>query len=191
MPFALELCGLVKRFHAGAGFCRASLAVLRGVDLALESGELVVVSGAPGTGTSTLLLCAAGLLRPDAGEIAWFGHRTRTAAVERAHYVAAACAPNPFKLAKLSASTAQTMVGQRDARIFLVDAPFGLDAPGRAWLVRRRSLGDAILLATHEEAAVARDADRSFELRGGTLHPGQTASARVAERAWGGAARIR
>ena len=173
MPFALELCGLVKHYRAGAGSCRASLAVLRGVDLTLDSGELVAVSGAHGSGTSTLLLCAAGLLRPDAGDIAWFGDRARAAAVENALYIAA------------------TGPARRAAPILLVDAPFGLDAPARAWLARRRSLGNAILLATHDEALVARHADRCFQLREGVLHPAQTASARVAERAWRGTARVR
>jgi ABC-type ATPase involved in cell division len=192
MPFALELRGLSKRFHAGAGSCRASLAVLRGLELTLESGELVVVIGARGAGTSTLLLCTAGLLVPDAGDIAWFGERSRTAAVERAHYIAAATAPNPFKLAKaLSASSPRNAIARHAPRILLVDAPRGLEAPERAWLARRRSLGDAIVVAMHNDAIVARDADRSVHLRDGLLHPWERASARVAERAWRGAARIR
>jgi len=192
MPFALELRGLVKRFHAGVGSCRASLAVLRGIDLTLEPGELVAVIGARGAGTSTLLLCAAGLLVPDAGDIAWFGDRRRIAAVERAHYIAAATAPNPFKLAKaLSASSPRTAIVRGEPRILFVDAPRGLDAPERTWLARRRSLGDAIVLATHNDAIVARDADRSVHLQDGRLHPWERTSARVAEGAWRGAARVR
>jgi predicted ABC-type transport system involved in lysophospholipase L1 biosynthesis ATPase subunit len=191
MPFALELRGLVKRFHAGAGSCRASLAVLRGIDLTLEPSELVAVTGARGAGTSTLLLCAAGLLLPDAGEIAWFGKRPRAGAVERARYIAASV-PNRFKPPNVPpASITRSAVARRVSPILLVDAPFGLDAMARAWLARRRTLGDAILLATRAEALVARDADRVLQLRDGLLHSEQTASARVAERVWRGAARVR
>lgn len=47
--------------------------VLRDVDLAVASGEVVAVSGVNGAGKSTLLRCLAGLLRPAAGELAVFG----------------------------------------------------------------------------------------------------------------------
>lgn len=43
--------------------------VLRGVDLALESGEVVAVMGPSGVGKSTLLNCIAGLDVPDEGHI--------------------------------------------------------------------------------------------------------------------------
>ncbi|MBS1707112.1 MAG: ATP-binding cassette domain-containing protein [Armatimonadetes bacterium] len=44
--------------------------VLRGLDLQVGSGEIVVVMGSSGGGKTTLLRCLAGLLRPDDGEIA-------------------------------------------------------------------------------------------------------------------------
>lgn len=43
--------------------------VLRGLDLAVSPGEIVVVMGSSGGGKTTLLRCVAGLLRPDSGEI--------------------------------------------------------------------------------------------------------------------------
>ena len=192
MRCAVELRGVVKSFHAGAGSCRASSTVLRGIDLTLEEGELVSVSGARGAGTSTLLLCAAGLLVPDAGHIAWFGDRTRAAAVERARYIAAGSVPNPFRQANAPITPNSRSTAVRCALpILLVDAPLGLDAPARAWLARRRSRGHAIVLATHDASVAARDVDRSFQLRDGLLHPGQAANARVAEQEWREAARIR
>jgi putative ABC transport system ATP-binding protein len=59
----LSLEGVSKRFRRGA---REHVA-LRGVSLAIERGELVVVLGTRKSGRSTLLRVAAGLERPDEG----------------------------------------------------------------------------------------------------------------------------
>jgi heme exporter protein A len=48
--------------------------VLRGVSLALAPGELLQVAGPNGTGKTTLLRVACGLLRPEQGRVAWCGH---------------------------------------------------------------------------------------------------------------------
>jgi ABC-type multidrug transport system ATPase subunit len=45
--------------------------VLRGLSLRVKPGELVTIEGARGTGKTTLLRSAAGLLRPDEGEVRW------------------------------------------------------------------------------------------------------------------------
>ena len=42
---------------------------LRGVDLRVEPGEILAVTGLSGSGKSSLLLCLAGVLVPDAGEV--------------------------------------------------------------------------------------------------------------------------
>ena len=65
----LEARGLVKTFGTNR--------VLRGVDVVVRPGEAIAVQGARASGRTTLLLCAAGLLRPDAGTVAWFGEERR------------------------------------------------------------------------------------------------------------------
>jgi heme exporter protein A len=47
--------------------------VLKGVSLTLGPGELLQVAGPNGTGKTTLLRVACGLLRPEQGRVAWCG----------------------------------------------------------------------------------------------------------------------
>jgi ABC-type nitrate/sulfonate/bicarbonate transport system ATPase subunit len=65
----------------GVSVERAGVAVVRGVDLDLRAGEVVVVIGPNGAGKSTLLASLAGLLPPAAGRIE---RRGRVAAVLQA-----------------------------------------------------------------------------------------------------------
>ncbi|WP_433013384.1 ABC transporter ATP-binding protein [Kribbella sp. CA-294648] len=65
MSIILDIRNL-SRVH-GTG--EQAVHALRGVDLAVESGELVAVMGPSGSGKSTLLTCAGGLDRPTGGEI--------------------------------------------------------------------------------------------------------------------------
>ena len=57
----LEIAGLARRYGQST--------VFEGVDLVLDSGDFVAVVGESGVGKSTLLNCAAGLDRIDAGSV--------------------------------------------------------------------------------------------------------------------------
>jgi len=61
----LRLQQIDKSYPTGEGL----LQVLHGIDLALEAGESLALTGESGSGKSTLLHLVAGLDRPDAGEI--------------------------------------------------------------------------------------------------------------------------
>jgi putative ABC transport system ATP-binding protein len=48
---------------------------LRGVEVAVEAGEILAIMGPSGSGKSTLLHCLAGILQPDRGEVRFRGRR--------------------------------------------------------------------------------------------------------------------
>ncbi|MDE2234769.1 MAG: ABC transporter ATP-binding protein [Gammaproteobacteria bacterium] len=62
--------GLCKTYVVG----EVRIEALRGVDLELYAGELVVLLGASGSGKSTLLNILGGLDTPTAGEVHYFEH---------------------------------------------------------------------------------------------------------------------
>ncbi|HEY8615288.1 heme ABC exporter ATP-binding protein CcmA [Phenylobacterium sp.] len=59
----LELRGVAVR--------RGGRLLFEGVDLALSAGEACALTGANGAGKTSLLRCVAGLVRPEAGEVAF------------------------------------------------------------------------------------------------------------------------
>jgi len=70
-PPALRAVSLYRFFRAGDEETQA----LRGVSVAVKSGELVAVAGPSGSGKSTLLSCLAGLDTPDGGMVHVAGQR--------------------------------------------------------------------------------------------------------------------
>ncbi|MBL8842911.1 MAG: ABC transporter ATP-binding protein [Planctomycetes bacterium] len=67
---AVRLRGVTKAFGAGD----ARVAVLRGADLDVRRGELLMLVGPSGCGKTTLISVLAGTLRPDAGEVQVLGN---------------------------------------------------------------------------------------------------------------------
>ncbi|QMU71444.1 ABC transporter ATP-binding protein [Streptacidiphilus sp. P02-A3a] len=64
-PAAVELRAVRRQYGRG----QSAVHALRGIDLALPRGSFTAVMGPSGSGKSTFLQCAAGLDRPDSGEV--------------------------------------------------------------------------------------------------------------------------
>ncbi len=63
--WAIEARGIRKSFKSG----QMKVEVLKGIDLLIEPGEIVLVMGPSGSGKSTLLAAVSGLMKPDAGSV--------------------------------------------------------------------------------------------------------------------------
>jgi len=78
MSNVLECRKLVKTFHDGS----RELRILRGIDLAVNEGEALAISGPSGVGKSTLLHIIGTLDRPTSGQVLFrdqpFGKMSRT-----------------------------------------------------------------------------------------------------------------
>ncbi len=70
LPALLEVRGCRQSYHKDSN---ADLVVLDGVNLTLQTGEIVGLLGRSGSGKSTLLRIVSGLLTPTAGEVMWRG----------------------------------------------------------------------------------------------------------------------
>jgi putative ABC transport system ATP-binding protein len=67
----IEMAGAEKTYRAGKVEFRA----LRGVDLKVEAGEMVAITGPSGSGKSTIINLIAGIDRPTAGTVTVNGSR--------------------------------------------------------------------------------------------------------------------
>ncbi len=72
MP-ALAIRSLRKSFLFGSAQSARRTEALAEIDLDVDEGEIVGIVGNRAAGKTTLLLCAAGLLRRDGGSIHWYG----------------------------------------------------------------------------------------------------------------------
>jgi putative ABC transport system ATP-binding protein len=69
LPPALNVSGLTKSYQLG----KEQIAVLKGLSLTVEAGELVAIMGPSGSGKTTLLNCIAAIDTPDEGDVALAG----------------------------------------------------------------------------------------------------------------------
>ncbi len=67
-PLAIEVRRLTNRFGRRL--------VLEEIDLEVAAGESIVLTGSNGAGKTTLLRAMAALIRPNSGEVLWFGKKT-------------------------------------------------------------------------------------------------------------------
>lgn len=178
MPPVLSLRGVVKTYLAGFGACRGAVRALDGIDLDVHGGELVEIVGAPGAGKSTLLLCAAGLLLPDDGRIAWSDAilpASDGVASGRVAYVAAAA---PWDTLTRSTRAGLVLVDDR------LSSRVGGGGALHAVLAELAAEGAAVLAATRGPS-LARPSRRVVLSRGRIVRDVRLArgtAARVAER---------
>ena len=78
MSAILELVGVSKTFPSDP-----PVEPLRGLDMRVDAGELVVVTGVSGKGKSTLLNVAGGLLAPTSGAVLFAGEDLASASAAR------------------------------------------------------------------------------------------------------------
>jgi energy-coupling factor transport system ATP-binding protein len=167
-PAALELRGVWHELREGP-------AILRGVDLHVEPGELVALMGRNGAGKSTLLRHAKGLVEPTRGRVERAGsvalllqnpgdYLVHDRAVEEAGAEALAAAglagredANPRDLSggereRLALEVA--LVGGPHAVVCLDEPTRGMDRARKGALARRleslAEAGAAVLVATHD-----------------------------------------
>ena len=171
VSIALDVRGLSKRFTVGFGSCLASAHVLRGVDLLVHAGECVAIVGPPSSGKSTLMLCLAGLLRTDGGEVRWFGDTNRSVATRRVVY-------------HVSRTDLMRTGHLGERHMHLVDVRDSGDhlAQLERWIEARTSTGDAVVVATRDESIGIRVATSVLVLERGVLRARVPSRARVAER---------
>jgi ABC-type multidrug transport system ATPase subunit len=161
MTIVLRARTLWKSYAAGVEGCSARAWVLRGASLEVERGECLVVLGAPGAGTTTLLHCLAGLRRPDAGSV------------------------ETDLVPLLVGADQEHELQPREDRLLLIDDRLRLrrDAQRSPFVREPPAARTTTIIATHELARVRDVADRVLLLHHGGLFPLDrlTGARRVAE----------
>jgi ABC-type multidrug transport system ATPase subunit len=116
------------------------------------------------------MLCLAGLLRPDAGEIRWFGEIDRGSAVRRALY-------------HLSPADLMRQGSMNEPHIHLIDLRDGQThvAHLNSWIGTRLAAGDSVVIASRTLDTAVQYASRVVMLRHGVLAERSRVRARVAE----------
>ena len=172
MSLALEVIGLQKRFTAGVGSCLATNAVLRGIDVEIERGEVAAIVGAPGSGRSTLLLCIAGLLAADRGILRRFGDESREAGARLTrHYLSC----DDLWCCAESSGPALHLLDLSDFSALQLTRL-------RGWLGTQSQRGDAALVVADSVELARHLTRRTLVLREGLLAESPRAHSRVAER---------
>jgi ABC-type Mn2+/Zn2+ transport system ATPase subunit len=177
----ISLQRISKRFEAGGAGCRASVLAVREVSLEAGPGDRVGIVGRAGSGKSTVLLCAAGLLKPDCGSIRWFDRWSGVAPPhERIAYLDRTGRPG----SRFGAGELHSV-----PRLYLFDDPLrAIDGAGYAVLARWLDLlcerGHCVIIASRESSAVEPLVSEIVELRCG-------ARIEAPRAAGGGATRVR
>jgi putative ABC transport system ATP-binding protein len=70
-PPAIHLCQVTKTYGTG----NRAVTALRGVNLDLQPGQLVMLAGPSGCGKTTLVSIITGILSPTSGDVEVFGTR--------------------------------------------------------------------------------------------------------------------
>ncbi|RTI13683.1 hypothetical protein CSW23_13200, partial [Thermus scotoductus] len=175
----LEMRGIRKRF--------GGVEALKGVDFAVEAGEIHALVGENGAGKSTLMKILSGALAPDGGEVWLSGRRLRLGSVQEARrqgivmvYQELNLAPNLSVAENLSLGRLPLFVDWKRlytrARIlleeldlgFTPEVPVGVLEVGQQTLVAvAQALSQEARILVFDEATAAlsaREAERLFQL---------------------------
>jgi energy-coupling factor transporter ATP-binding protein EcfA2 len=171
----LSISALAKDFRAGTPGCFAAVRVLHDIQLTLDPGEIVAIAGVGRSGKTTLLRCAAGLLRPDAGVVRWFGEPAPPrSAIAYVHGHATSVprgAPHRLRDGALHARLDQAIAS--NCRLLLVDDLSRVSAVERRLSIALVQAGVArgacALLAGDEEVADEPFVTRALTLAHGVL----------------------
>ena len=188
MKTRLELAAVTKAFGRHQ--------VLNQAWLQVRAGEVVGLIGANGTGKTTLLRIAAGLVRPDGGSVRWSaiqdderariryygGEMTLPPSVPARRWASLfdVATNDRRRIGRLSRGSRQflglrVLLSGDGADLLLLDEPWeGLDPDGSAWLtdtVRRwRTGGAAILISSHRLYDLDSVCTRFLLLESGRCH---------------------